>query len=101
MRKLQPAQVLLAAVVLYFVIGLALLPGTTVMAQEGPAATETVVEPTTPAPTATFTSTPVPTATRAPGPVPIPEPITVILFGTGLAALSAAAARRHRKQDSE
>jgi hypothetical protein len=29
--------------------------------------------------------------------VPIPEPITVVLFGTGLAALSAAAASRRKK----
>ncbi|MFN2204050.1 MAG: PEP-CTERM sorting domain-containing protein [Caldilineaceae bacterium] len=38
-----------------------------------------------------------PEATTVP-PAEIPEPITVILFGTGLAALSAASARR-RKQD--
>lgn len=32
-------------------------------------------------------------------PVPIPEPITIVLFGTGLAALSAAAASRRKNQD--
>jgi hypothetical protein len=31
--------------------------------------------------------------------VPIPEPVTVVLFGTGLAALSAAVAARRRKGD--
>jgi hypothetical protein len=31
------------------------------------------------------------------GPVTIPEPITVVLFGTGLAALSAAVATRRGK----
>ena len=40
----------------------------------------------------TPTSTPVP-------PAEIPEPITVILFGTGLAALSAATALRRKKTD--
>jgi hypothetical protein len=43
------------------------------------------------------TPTATPVATTVP-PAEIPEPITVILFGTGLAALSAASARR-RKQD--
>ena len=38
-----------------------------------------------------------PTPTAVP-PAEIPEPITVILFGTGLAALSAAAGRRRSKQ---
>jgi succinate dehydrogenase/fumarate reductase flavoprotein subunit len=32
--------------------------------------------------------------------VPIPEPVTVVLFGTGLAALSAAVAARRRKTES-
>ena len=51
------------------------------------------------------TATPVaPTATSGPvgptptpRPVPIPEPVTVILFGTGLAALSATLATRRKK----
>jgi hypothetical protein len=40
------------------------------------------------------TATPVP-----PKVVPIPEPVTVVLFGTGLAALSAAVATRRSKND--
>jgi hypothetical protein len=36
---------------------------------------------------------------ETPPPVPIPEPITIILFGTGLAALSAAAASRRNRQE--
>lgn len=71
--------------------------------------------PATPTPTATSTSTatPTPTGTQLPTPTPtqtlvprptdspqrpveIPEPITVVLFGTGLAALSAALAARKR-----
>jgi cytoskeletal protein RodZ len=54
-------------------------------------------------PTATATALgPGATATVAPPapPVTIPEPITVVLFGTGLAALSAAAASRRKNQDS-
>ncbi len=43
------------------------------------------------------TSTPMPTPVS--GPVPIPEPVTVILFGTGLAALSAAVASRRKKDE--
>jgi hypothetical protein len=39
-----------------------------------------------------------PTATPVP-PAEIPEPITVILFGTGLAALSAASALRRKKEE--
>lgn len=39
-----------------------------------------------------------PVATPVP-PAEIPEPITVILFGTGLAALSAASALRRKKEE--
>jgi hypothetical protein len=84
---------------------------------ETPTGVPTQPEPTdTPVPTAT--NTPEPTATNTleptetpleppqtvtppPTPVPpsqIPEPITVILFGTGLAALSAYAARRKKQE---
>ncbi len=65
---------------------------------------DTVVPPTathTPPPGATDTLQPPQTVTPPPPPVPpseIPEPITVILFGTGLAALSAAAARRKKAE---
>lgn len=91
-----------------------------------PAAETTVTEqptatPTnTPLPTSTPTNTPVITPTNTPlgptdtptriatlppdtpvpsGPVPIPEPVTVVLFGTGLAALSAAVASRRKKEE--
>lgn len=47
---------------------------------------------------ATASTTPVATVTPVPGgPVTIPEPVTVVLFGTGLAALSAAVATRRGK----
>ena len=72
-----------------------------------PTATNTPVTPPTATTVTTPTDTPVvpPTATtQPPAPVTIPEPITVVLFGTGLAALSAAAASRRKnngKDDGE
>lgn len=51
-------------------------------------------EPTAPPPTATAVPTPVSPS----DPAQIPEPITVILFGSGLAALSASVAKKRKKQ---
>lgn len=51
-----------------------------------------------PSPTPTPTSRPPVTPPTPMPPAEIPEPITVILFGTGLAALSAAAARRKKAE---
>lgn len=68
-----------------------------------PTATNTPVSGPTSTPTgavasATATTTPIATVTPVPGgPVTIPEPVTVVLFGTGLAALSAAVATRRGK----
>lgn len=53
--------------------------------------------PTIP-PSPTPTSRPPVTPPTPMPPAEIPEPITVILFGTGLAALSAAAARRKKAE---
>jgi hypothetical protein len=61
----------------------------------GPTATPTLVVTLPP----DVTTTPVPTAPPS-GPVPIPEPVTVVLFGTGLAALSAALASRRKNDES-
>ncbi|MEZ4614465.1 MAG: PEP-CTERM sorting domain-containing protein [Caldilineaceae bacterium] len=87
-----------------------------------PTPTDTAVPPTnTPTPTPTNTpvvptdtpvvptNTPTVIVTLPPDtptpppstPVPIPEPVTVVLFGTGLAALSAAVASRRKKDDAE
>jgi len=84
-----------------------------------PEATATVPQPTDPPPTNTpvpvITNTPVPVPTNTPVPVPptpipptavppvtepvqIPEPITVVLFGSGLAALSASVSKRRKNQ---
>lgn len=73
-------------------------------------ATDTPMPDETPTPTSTLSApeTVAPGVTSTPdvpiSPVPIPEPITVVLFGTGLAALSAAAASRRKNNgngDSE
>jgi hypothetical protein len=66
-----------------------------------PTPTNTPVPPTPTEPGPTETLQPPQTVTPSPTPVPpaeIPEPITVVLFGTGLAALSAAAASRRNKK---
>ncbi len=64
--------------------------------------TPTAIPTNTPGPgTATPTNTPVtnPPTPVPSRPVPIPEPVTVVLFGTGLAALSAAVASRRKKDN--
>ncbi|MCE7980507.1 MAG: PEP-CTERM sorting domain-containing protein [Caldilinea sp. CFX5] len=65
-----------------------------------PTPTNTPVGPTN-TPTQVVTLPPdTPTPTPIPsGPVPIPEPVTVVLFGTGLAALSAALASRRKTEE--
>ncbi len=74
---------------------------TNVSPTDTPVPTDTPTEIVTQPPVEpTDTATPVPTSTPPPaGPVPIPEPVTVVLFGSGLAALSAAVAARRKKQD--
>ena len=108
MKKVRLSRALVLTLVFGLVLTASLLSPVVAMAQ-GPAGETPTAEP--PKPTATEpappTATPppiLPTATEpGPGPTPsepvsIPEPITVILFGTGLAALSAAAAARRKKE---
>lgn len=83
----------------------------TATSTETPTETPTDTPTATPTDPGTVTSTPTPTdtplaqetmtPTRTPSPPPpaIPEPVTVVLFGTGLAALSAAVAARRRKEE--
>lgn len=110
-------------------LALILVPGWATVrnvAAQVPAAETTVTEAPTATPTSTPTNTPVPptnTPTNTPPgptntptriatlppdtptpvppnpPVPIPEPVTVVLFGTGLAALSAAVASRRKTSE--
>ena len=62
--------------------------------------------PTTPTPTPTpRTPTPTPTPTTPKPtptpPEPVPEPMTILLFGTGLASIGLAARRKFGKKDEE
>ena len=109
---------LFVALALVLLLSFAAVPAA-VLAQDSPAGETPTTEPATftPVPTATntppaaptstptgavasatATTTPIATVTPVPGgPVTIPEPVTVVLFGTGLAALSAAVATRRGK----
>lgn len=64
--------------------------------------TPTTPTPTlTPTPTPTVTPTPTPTPPMTPTPTPpqtVPEPVTILLFGTGLASIGLAARRKLRKK---
>lgn len=60
----------------------------------------------TPTPTMTPTTTPTPpcdvcTPTPTPTPEPVPEPLTILLFGTGLAGIGVAARKRFRGNRAE
>ena len=108
---------LFALVLVTGAVMLSVFPAQAVFAQDVPAGETPIVEPTAVPPTAVpptavppmrwhpVAPTAVPTAVQPPVPAPapkptnIPEPITVVLFGTGLAALSAAVAARRKKND--
>jgi hypothetical protein len=116
MKRSLPARAGICAVLLLMMLfSLAALPPA-VFAQDVPSAdtptpepatftptpTPPTVTPTPQEPTATptgqvATATAVITPTPPPRVVPIPEPVTIVLFGTGLAALSAAVATRRGK----
>lgn len=65
--------------------------------------------PTTPTPTPGITPTPTPKMTPTPPPItptptppePVPEPVTILLFGTGLASIGYAARRKFGKKGAE
>ncbi len=73
-------------------------PTNTVEPTAAATATNTVAPDATATATAEPEPEPSPTAEAPAPPQEIPEPITVVLFGTGLAALSAAVARRKQQE---
>lgn len=67
-----------------------------------PGQTPTPTPTVTPTPTPTVTPTPTPPMTPTPTPPqPVPEPITILLFGTGLASIGLAARRKFGKRGEE
>lgn len=90
-------------------LGLAAIPVAFILIKrkkDTPTPTQTVpVQTPTPTPTTTPTVTPTPTPTKTPPitptptpPEPVPEPMTLLLFGTGLASIGLAARRRFGKK---
>lgn len=89
-------------------LGLAAIPIAFIIIKrkkDTPTPTPTTPTTPTPTPTTTPTVTPTPTPPLTPTPTPpqtVPEPITILLFGTGLASVGLAARRKlGKKADGE
>ena len=78
-------------------------PTATPTPTETPTPTATPTPTPTPTPTATPTPTETPTMTPTPTPPtePVPEPMTILLFGTGLAGVGLAARKKFGLADSD
>ena len=66
-----------------------------------PTPTPTPTETPTPTPTPTPTETPTMTPTPTPPTEPVPEPMTILLFGSGLAGIGLAARRKFGRREDE
>lgn len=66
-----------------------------------PTPTTTPTATPTATPTMTPTTTPTPKLTPTPPTEPVPEPMTILLFGTGLASVGLAARRKFGKKDED
>ncbi len=88
-------------------LGLAAIPIVILVRRNGdetPTPPPPPVTPMTPTPTKTKTPTPTeppPTKTPTPPTEPIPEPMTILLFGTGLAGVGLAARRKFGRREDE
>ncbi len=97
----------------FLLLGLAAIPLAFILIRRKDSPTPTPTIPITQTPTPPMTPTPTPTPpgmtptptppmmTPTPPPEPIPEPMTILLFGTGLASIGLAARRRLGKRKDE
>jgi hypothetical protein len=88
-------------------LGLAAIPIAFIIIKrkrDTPTPTPSIPITQTPTATPSMTPTPTPTPPMTPSPTPpepVPEPMTILLFGTGLASIGLAARRRFGKRDED